>query len=318
VRRLGRLVATEVPPGVHYRLPLPMTKLTKVRKAEVRRVEIGFRTVPPPQRGQEPFAYEWNFPHQFGRYRKVPDEAIMITGDENLVAVNAVIHYRIAHPADFLFRVANPEALVRLVSQSVLGELVAQVSLDGMLVSQRPQVQLVAGQRLQERLASYQAGIDVIGVRLQDVHPPLEVVGAFRQVASALEQKQAMVNQAEAYRNEQIPVAKGEAVAQIKGAEAYRLRRATTARGEAQRFLMLARVYAQSPAVTRVRLYLETIEQILAGKPKIIMDARHVGRKQMFFVDEKGLSLGVAEALEKLLPQSQQQSGAAETPSPSH
>ena len=315
VQRFGRLVAEDVPPGIHYRLPTPLTKLTKVRKGEIRRVEIGFRTVPPKQRGQEPFAYEWNFPHQFGRYRKIPDEALMVTGDENLVAVNAVIHYRIADTADFLFRISAPDELVRVVGESVLRELMAQVPLDAVLVTERRKLELAARQRLQERLASYRAGIAVVAVRLQDVHPPLEVVGAFRRVASALEEKLAMVNQAEAYRNEQIPLAKGKAIAQIKSAEAYRVRRTLRAVGEAQRFLMLSEVYGQFPEVTRVRLYLEAIEQTLAGKPKVIMDARRVGRKQMLFVDEKGLSLGVAEAVQSLLQQQQQQT---QTPMPPH
>jgi regulator of protease activity HflC (stomatin/prohibitin superfamily) len=191
----------------------------------------------------------------------------------------------------------------------------AQVPLDAVLVTERRKLELVARQRLQERLASYRAGIAIVAVRLQDVHPPLEVVGAFRRVASALEEKLAMVNQAEAYRNEQIPLAKGKAIAQIKSAEAYRVRRTLRAVGEAQRFLMLSEVYGQFPEVTRVRLYLEAIEQTLAGKPKVIMDARRVGRKQMLFVDEKGLSLGVAEAVQSLLQQQQQQT---QTPMPPH
>lgn len=306
VQQFGRLIAEDVPSGIHYRLPPPLTKLTKVRKGEVRRVEIGFRTLPPEQRRQEPIAYEWNFPHQFGRYRKLPDEAVMVTGDENLVALNAVIHYRIADTADFLFHLSDPDELVRAVGESVLRELVAQGPLDAVLVTDRQRLERIAQQRLQERMVRYKAGIDVVAVRLQDVHPPLEVVGAFRRVASALEEKLAMVNRAEAYRNEQIPLAKGKAVAHIKSAEAYRVRRAVRAIGEAQRFLMLSEVYRQFPEVTRSRIYLEAIEQALAGKPKVIMDARRVGRKQMLFVDEKGLSLSLAQALQSLLPQQPQ------------
>lgn len=306
VQRFGRLIAEDVPPGIHYRLPPPLTKLRKVRKGEVQRVEIGFRTLPPEQRGQEPIAYEWNFPHQFGRYRKLPDEAVIVTGDENLVALNAVIHYRIADTSDFLFHLCDPDELVRAVGESVLRELVAQVPMDAVLVTDRQRLERIAQQRLQERMVRYKAGIDVVAVRLQDVHPPLEVVEAFRRVASALEEKLAMVNQAEAYRNEQIPLARGKAAAHIEKAEAYRVRRTLRAAGEAQRFLLLSEVYRQFPEVTRSRVYLEAIEQTLAGKPKVIMDARRVGRKQMLFVDEKGLSLGVVQALQSLLPQQPQ------------
>ncbi len=303
VQRFGRLVAADVPPGIHYRLPSPLTRLTKLRKHELRRVEIGFRTRLSLQRGQEPFAYEWNFPHQFGRYRKLPDESLMVTGDENLASVNAVIHYRIADAADFLFRIANADELVRLVGESALREVAAQMPLDAVLVAERQRVENLVRARLQQLLSHYRTGIEVVAVRLQDAHPPLEVVDAFRKVASAFEQKLAMVNQAEAYRNEQIPLARGKAAAQVESAKGYRIRRSLRAAGEAQRFAMLAEVYRQFPEVTRARLYLEAIEQALAGKPKVIMDARQLARRQMLFVDEKGLSLTLSEALQSLLQQ---------------
>ena len=307
VQMFGRVVAEDVPAGLHYRLPSPLTKLTKIRKHEVRRVEIGFRTVPKSQRTQEPFAYEWNFPHQFGRYRKLPEESLMVTGDENLVSVNAVVHYRIVDTTDFLFRVKDADELVRAVGESAIREVASQMPLDALLVSERQIAESAIKSRVQQLLSSYRTGIEVVAVRLQDVHPPLEVVDAFRKVASAFEQKLAMVNQAEAYRNEQIPLARGERVAQIERAKAYKIRRSVRAVGEAQRFVMLEEVYRNFPEVTRIRLYLEAIEQALAGKPKIIMDARKIGRRQMLFVDEKGLSLTLAETLQSLLQQSQQQ-----------
>jgi Cu+-exporting ATPase len=281
VQFLGRVIAKDVPAGIHYCLPFPLTKLWKVRKHELRRVEIGFRTVPPSQRGQEPLVYEWDFPHKYGRYRKLPEESLMVTGDENLASVNAVVHYRVADTTDFLFRVANADELIRSVGERVIREVAAQVHLDSLLVSERR-------------------------VKFQDVHPPIEVVDAFRMVAAAFEQKLAMVNQAEAYRNEQIPLAKGKAVEQVETAKAYRIRRSLHALGESQRFLMLAEVYRNFPEVTRVRLYLEAIEEALAGKPKIIMDARSIARRQMLFVDEKGLSLTLGEALQALTQQTQQ------------
>ncbi len=306
VQRFGRLIAEDVPPGIHYRLPPPLTKLTKVRKGELRRVEIGFRTLPKEKRGTEPTAYEWNFQHRFGRYRKLPEESLMVTGDENLVSVNAVVHYRIADTSDFLFRIASSDELVRAVGESALREVLAQVSLDDILVAHRHPLEETARRVLQERLNRYRTGFEVAAVKFQDVHPPVEVVDAFRKVASALEEKLAMVNQAEAYRNQQIPLAKGKAEAQLKSAEAYRVRRATRAIGEAQRFLMLSEVYGQFPEVTKARLYLEAIEQTLAGKPKVIMDARKVGQRQMLFVDEKGLSLTLTQALQALVQQQQQ------------
>ncbi len=307
VQLFGRVIAEDVQPGVHYRLPPPLTKLKKVRKHELRRVEIGFRTVPPNERTQEPFAYEWNFPHQFGRYRKLPEESLMVTGDENLVSVNAVVHYRISDTTDFLFRVKDADELVRIVGESAIREIVAQLPSDAILVNERQVAENAIKARMQQLLSSYRTGIEVVSVRLQDVHPPLEVVDAFRKVASAFEQKLAMVNQAEAYRNEQIPLARGKAAAQIESAKAYKIRRSIRAIGEAQRFVMLAEVYRNFPEVTKVRLYLEAIEQALAGKPKIIMDTRKLGRRQMLFVDEKGLSLTLAETLQALAQQQQKQ-----------
>lgn len=300
VQRLGKLVAEDVPSGLHYRLPFPFTRVTKVRKGEIRRVEIGFRTLPPSQRQQEPFAYEWNFPHQFGRYRKIAEEAIMVTGDENLVSVNAVVHYRIADTSDFLFRLSDPDNFVRMMGESILREWVAQFPLDAVLVAERPLLEGIVRQCLQERLMRSRTGIEVVAVRLQDVHPPIEVVDAFRKVASALEEKEASINQAEAYRNAQIPMARGKAGAQLKAADAYKWRRIWHAAGEAYRWQWLAEVYRQFPEVTRIRLYLEAIEQALAGKPKVIMDARQVGRKQILFVDEKGLALSLPEAVSSL------------------
>jgi len=311
VQLFGRVLAEDVPPGIHYRLSFPLTKLTKVRKHELRRVEIGFRTVPKSQRAQEPFAYEWNFPHQFGRYRKLPDESLMVTGDENLVSVNAVVHYRVADTTDFLFRVKDADELVRTVGESVIREVAAQLPADALMVADRQAVENAVKARMQRVLSLYRTGIEVASVRLQDVHPPLEVVDAFRRVASAYEQKLAMVNQAEAYRNEQIPLARGKAAAQIESAKAYRIRRSLRAVGEAQRFNALVEVYRDFPEVTRVRLYLEAIEGALAGKPKVIMDARKLGRRQMLFVDEKGLSLTLAETLQSLVQQSQPQGQAA-------
>ncbi len=310
VQRFGRLVAVDVPPGIHYRLPSPLTKLTKLRKHELRRVEIGFRTLP--KRGQEPPAYEWNFLHQFGRYRKLPDESLMITGDENMVSVNAVVYYRIANAADFLFRIADAEELVRLVGESALREVVAQLPLDAVLVVERQMVEKAVQAQTQQLLSRYRSGIEVVAVRLQDVHPPLEVVDAFRKIASAFEQRLAMVNQAEAYRNEQIPLARGKAAAQVEGAKGYRIRRSVRAVGEAQRFTMLAEVYRQFPQVTRIRLHLEAIEQALAGKPKVILDARQLQRRQILFVDEKSLSLTLPEAMRSLPqpPQSLQEPAA--------
>lgn len=316
VQFFGRVVAKDVKPGIHYRLPFPMTRLTKVRKRELRRVEIGFRTVPEHLRGQEPAVYEWDFPHKFGRYRKLFEESLMVTGDENLVSVNAVVHYRVEDTVDFLFKIVNADQLVRIVGERVIREVVSQVPLDAVLVTDRQNLETEVAERMQRLLSRYRSGLEVVAVRFQDIHPPIEVVDAFRKVAGSFEQKLAIVNQAEAYRNEQIPLARGKAAEQLEIAKAYRIRRSLHSVGEAQRFSMLAEVYRNFPEVTRLRIYLEAIEKTLAGKPKIIMDARGIERRQMFFVDEKRLSLTLGEAIQALLQQAQQ--ATQETVTPEH
>jgi HflK protein len=255
-------------------------------------VEVGYRTVTAPgESGPEPSVYEWNTQHRLGRYRKVPEEALMLTGDENLVEVNAAVQYRILDPRRFLFRVQDPPALLRAVAERTLRAAIAREALDGVLTTRRGRIELGWKEALAGVLGQYGSGVEVLDVRLQDVHPPLEVVEAFRDVATALEEKSTRINEAEGYRLEQVPLARGQEQARILGARAYSEARIERAAGEGLRFGLRQEAYRRNAPVTALRLYFEAIEQVLPNKPKTIADAKKLGRRRFLVLDAKDLNL---------------------------
>jgi HflK protein len=255
-------------------------------------VEIGYRTnLEAASGGEEPSVYEWNTQHRQGRYRKVAEESLMLTGDENLVEVNAVAQYSIRDPAFYLFSVKEPETLIRVVAERTLRWIVARHPLDAILTDQRSQIELAWKGELSETLKPYDSGLEVLSVRLQDVHPPVEVVEAFRDVASALEEKSTRINEAESYLLEQVPLARGQARARLVSAEGYSKARIERSRGESARFTEREQAYRKAPEVTSLRLYFETVEQVLPNKQKYIADSKKLGRRRFLFLDSKDLNL---------------------------
>lgn len=261
VLRFGRHVVT-TGPGIHYRLPWPIESVAVVPVSEIQRVEIGFRTVATTPRP---------------RYQVVPEEATMLTGDENIIIAETIVQYRIKDAADYLFKVRDPEGAVKRATQAALRQVVGSHVVDDVLTTGKAQIQDEVRQTVQEILDLYQAGILVVAVQLQDVHPPDAVIGAFQDVASAREDQARIVNQAEAYANEVIPKARGEAAAIIQQAEAYKAARIARAQGDAERFRLLAEAYRSAPEVTRTRLYLEAIEEVLPNVRKVIVDGAGAG-----------------------------------------
>ncbi len=262
VRRFGRHVAT-TDPGLHYRLPWPIERVTRVPVTVVRRIELGFRTIspgPPPQ------------------YRSVPEESLMLTGDENIVVAEVIVQYRVKDAAAYLFNVREPDRAVRGASQAALRQVVGAHAIDDVLTVGKAQVQEETRELIQSILDSYDAGIQVVAVQLQDVHPPDPVVAAFKDVASAREDQVRIVNQAEAYANDVIPRARGEAQRILREAEAYKAARIARAQGDAERFRLLAQEYRKSPEVTRVRLHLETLQAVLPSVRKVIVDGGQTER----------------------------------------
>jgi HflK protein len=238
----------------------------------------------------EPAAYEWNVQHRSGRFQRKPEESLMLTGDQNMIELNAVVHYDLARPDDFLFRQLDSDATVRAAAESALQSVITATDLDAVLTSGRIEIETKAAAALQTRLDRYAAGVRVLGLRLQDVHPSLEVVDAFRDVSGAYEEKNRLINEAEGYRNEQIALARGNAKARMEQARAYTLGRVSRADGDASRFTQREFAYRGAPGPTETRLYLETIEQVLPGKRKLIVDRSKAPRR--LFLMEGGIEIG--------------------------
>ncbi len=291
VQRFGRRLVPYRGPGLHYALPWPIEKVTRIDAARVRAVEIGFRSVPSQGGAQEPEAYEWNVLHVTGRYRQMLDEALMLTGDQNFVTTNAVVHYLIDHPDDYLFHLADPETMVRSAAESVIRSVFAVSELDAALTTGRARLEARARDELQHRLDRYGAGIRVLSVRLQDVHPPLEVVDAFREVSSAFEEKSRLINEAEAYRNQEVALARGQAASRLEEARAYLAGRTNRATGDADRFLQAEAAYRSQPGPTTTRLFLETMEQVLPGRNKLVLNMGGKGKRGLLTIDSESLKV---------------------------
>ena len=305
VQRFGRVVQELERPGLHWRLPRPFGKHWRVRTDDVRRVEIGFRTIPGVF--TEPAAYEWSVQHRGGRFQRQSEEANVLAGDENMVDVTMVVHYRIVDPVAALFHVGPQSAdgtskwdqLVRSLAEAALREEMAARPADDVLNRRRGEVEEGIGRRLADALARNGAGFTVERICLGDVHPPVEVVPAFREVAKATEEKEAAINQAQGYQYRQTARARGEAEQLQRGAEGRKAERIKEAEAGAARYVALAKAFAESPQVSWLRLYLETVETVLAGKRKLIVDGPAGGsRRQVWLVPEglwKAAPFGPAE-----------------------
>jgi len=283
IERFGRKVLPYRQPGWHYKLPWPIERLTRVEAERARAVEIGYRTES--TAAAEPAAYEWNVQHRAGRFQRRPEESLMLSGDQNMIELNAVIHYSIVRPDDYIFRLLDADSTVRAAAESALQLVVTTTPLDPLLTTGRRDVEERARGELQRRLDLYGAGVRVLHVKLQDVHPSVEVVDAFREVAGAWEERSRLINVAEGYRNEQVALARGQGQANLRSAQAYSLGRVNRSSGDASRFAQAEQAYRTAPGPTETRLYLETMEQILPGRQKLIIDSRG-GRRNLMLVEE--------------------------------
>jgi Cu+-exporting ATPase len=289
VQRFGRKLQPYSAPGLHYKLPWPVDTLTRIPPHRVRVVEIGFRS-DAASLSTEPAAYEWNVQHRSGRFQRKPEESLMLTGDQNMIELNATVHYDLAHPDEFVFGQLDGETTVRAAAESALQAVVTNAALDDVLTGGRLAVERRVKEALQGRLDRYRSGVRVLGVRLEDVHPSLEVVDAFRDVSGAFEEKSRMVNEAEGYRNEQVALARGNGRASLDKARGYSLDRIGRAQGDADRFSQREAAFRSAPGPTETRLYWETIEQVLPGKKKLIVDATKA-RRHLFLLED-GVEIG--------------------------
>ena len=284
IERFGRKVMPHREPGLHLKLPWPVDRLTKIRAREIRVIEIGFRTSDAAS-FNEPPAYEWNLQHRDGRIQLRDDETLMLTGDQNMIEMTAVVHYDIDRPDDYLFQQVDPESLIRSASEAALRSVVNTIPLDSLLTTGRRKAEGLAAEELNALLADYRAGVRALKVHIQDMHPSVEVVDAFREVAGALEEKNRMINEAEGYANEQVALARGQGEALVQEAEGYRASRSDRASGDAARFSQLESAYRTAPGPTSTRLYLETMEEVLPGRRKLVIDSAG-GRRTLWTMDD--------------------------------
>ena len=239
--------------GLNYHFPYPIEKVSTPKVTEVKRIEIGFRTVGKNQ------------------YQTIERESLMLTGDENIVDAEMIVQYRIKDPVAYTFNFIKPELTVREASEASLRTVVGRHNIDEALTSGKFMIQEETKELIQNILDKYNTGILIVAVQLQDVSPPQQVIAAFKDVASAKEDKNRMINQAEGYRNDVIPKARGEAQAQIREAEGYKKARIARAEGDVAKFSAVLKEYRKAKGVTETRMYLETVEDILQNAEKIIV-----------------------------------------------
>lgn len=269
VKRFGRYVAT-VDPGIHYHLPAPIQSVVAVNVLEVRKEEIGFRTVSPPPSP---------------RYQTVETEALMLTGDGNIAHVEMVVQYRVKDAERFAFNIINPKVIVKQAAEAVLREQVATRTLDETLTEERDVIGADTIIALQALLDVYGAGIVVGNIQLQDAKPPREVISAFDDVNSARQDKEKVINKAEEYAMDILPRARGQAQEIANQAEAYKQERIKRAEGDVARFLEVLTKYELGEEVTRTRMYIETMESILPGMEKIILSREASGVLKLLDLD---------------------------------
>ena len=252
IQRFGK-VSRVAQSGLRYHLPFPIETVQTPKVTEVKRIEIGFRTV-----GKNQF-------------RTVEQESIMLTGDENIVDAEMIVQYKLKDPEAFLFNFVRPVLTVREAAEASLRTVVGRHGIDQALTAGKLMIQEETKTLLQSILDKYNTGILVVAVQLQDVSPPKTVIAAFKDVASAKEDKNRLINEAEGYRNDVIPKARGEAQAMIREAEGFKEARIKRSEGDVAKFKAMLKEYKKAKSITKKRLYLEAMEGILPGIEKFIV-----------------------------------------------
>jgi membrane protease subunit HflK len=273
--RFGKYERT-VPPGLNFKLPLGIESVSKIPVERQLKQEFGFRTVSVGARTQ----YSQD---------EHTDESLMLTGDLNLADVEWVVQYRISDPYLYLFKVRNAEKTLRDMSESVVRKVVGDRTVNEVLTVGRMEIALRVEQLLQELCDEYENGIKIDQVVLQDVNPPDPVKPSFNAVNEAQQQRETLINQGQSEYNRVIPRARGEAQQLLQQAEAYSLSRVNLARGEAARFNALFTEYVKAPEVTRQRIYLETMAEIMPRiRNKVVVDENGTNLLPLLNLDGKG------------------------------
>jgi len=275
IQRFGKYVRT-TDPGLHFKFPLGVEKVTPIKVKKIFKEEFGFRTLSPGVKS---------------RYstKQYPQERLMLTGDLNILDVRWIAQYKVKDPVKLLFRTRNPVGNVRDLSEVVMRRLCGDYTVDEVLTTKREEVALLAQEQLQTLLDIYDTGIKVVTVKLQDVNPPDKVKPAFNEVNEAKQEKERLINEAWEEYNKAIPRAKGEAHRTVSQAEGYSLDKINRSQGEAERFFATWSEYKNAPVVTRKRLYLEAMAEVLPKmKMKYIVDPNQNSILPLLKLGEEG------------------------------
>lgn len=261
ITRFGKFVRIETEAGLKWHLPAPIEKAEIIKSEVLRSMEFGYSTT------------SAGDPRSQSQYMVNPYEALMISGDENLVNAETVIQYRIMNVKDFLFNVQDPENALRIAAESSIRRVVANHTMDDVLTNQKDLMQTEILQDLEEVCNQYQLGIDITQVYLQAVYAPADVEEAFNDVIKAREDRNRFINEANKSRNEIVPAAEGNAAQMTNEANAYKEKRIAEARGDVENFKQVLNNYELGKEVTRTRMYLETMQDVLPNAKIFIMDS---------------------------------------------
>jgi len=285
-RIFGREVRGQITEGLHYRLPWPFETIEKVNVMEIRRVDVGVPLSREPllfprdrsqaaAGGEEGHAGHGTPSASPAKPRRGAGSAKnqYLTGDENIVEIKMNIQYRVKDASDYLFNLNSPDFLVPDVTRTAITEIFGGMLVDNLLTVAKSQIQKKIALKVQRMLDEYGAGLQIVNINLHEVNPPEAVAQAFRDVSSAREEREERINKAQGYWNTVIPESRGKAHKMISDAEGYREEVINQARGDAEKFLAMLREYQEAKEVTEHRLYLETIEKILAKTKKIVVDS---------------------------------------------
>src|SRR3954463_4286 len=260
VLRFGKYTR-DAKPGLNYHLPYPVESVLTPKVTRVNRIDIGLRLIEDPRRSAP-------------QMRDVPEESLMLTGDENIVDVDVSIFWLVktGGAGEYLFNIQNPEGTVKAVAESAMREVIGRSQIQPILTGARQTIEGAVVDIMQRTLDHYGAGIQITQVQLQKVDPPAQVIDSFRDVQAARSDAERAQNEAQTYANRVVPEARGRAAQIQQSAEAYREQTVAEARGQAARFSQVYEQYKKAPAVTRQRIYLETMERVFGGTDKIILD----------------------------------------------
>jgi len=259
VLRFGKFVHT-TQPGLHYHLPMPFERALTPKVTKVNRVDVGFR--PASDSGRS------------SGIGNVPEESLMLTGDENIVDINYSVFWVIKDAGKFLFNIQSPVETVKATSETAMREVIAKNNIQTILTEGRASIEIEVQEITQKILDEYGSGIQITQVQTQQADPPAQVIDAFRDVQAARADRERAKNEAEGYANDVIPRARGEAEQVLQQAEAYKKEVVAKAEGEASRFLAIYNEYKNAKQVTQERMYLETMEKVLADIDKVIIDKK--------------------------------------------